>query len=75
MAKVEPHIHIDKIKEETINKEKVPLNTTFDVPYRNWQGKKPPEVYQVPLEYCKFRKENGRIKGEVLSYEKNTSRT
>ena len=70
MAKVEPHIHIDKIKEETINKEKVPLNTTFDIPYRNWQGKKPPEVYQVPLEYCKFRKENGRIKGEVLSYEK-----
>ena len=70
MAKVEPHIHIDKIKEETINKEKVPLNTTFDVPYRNWQGKKAPEVFQVPLEYCKFRKENGRIKGEVLSYEK-----
>ena len=70
MAKVEPHIHIDKIKEETIKKERVPLNTTFDIPYRNWQGKKAPNVYQVPLEYCKFRKENGRIKGEVLSYEK-----
>ena len=32
-------------------------------------------IFQVPLEYCKFRKENGRIKGEVLSYENTSKRS
>ena len=61
---------IDTIKEEHINKVKDKIKgATFEIPYRDWLDKKKPEVYNVPLDYCKFRKENGRIKDEVLSYE------
>tara|TARA_B110000459_G_scaffold201086_1_gene250995 strand:- start:1382 stop:2743 length:1362 start_codon:yes stop_codon:yes gene_type:complete len=71
MPSVESFIKIDTIKEEHINKVKDKIKgATFEIPYRDWLDKKKPEVYNVPLDYCKFRKENGRIKDEVLSYEK-----
>jgi hypothetical protein len=72
MATVESEVYIDQIKEEHINKVKELIpDTTAEIPYRDWmEEKKKAQVYKVPLEYCKFRKENGRIRDVVLSYEK-----
>ncbi|MCG8319742.1 MAG: hypothetical protein MI921_09590 [Cytophagales bacterium] len=40
--------------------------------FRNWAvNNEEQEVWEVPTEFLRFRKENGRIKSDVLSYEKN----
>ena len=70
MAIVETHIEIDTNFEKHINDNKVPLNYTESIKYKNWieKGKKA-EIYQLPLEYVRFRKENGRIKDDIITYE------
>ena len=45
--------------------------STFQIPYSDWKEKnKVSNVFQLPIEFCFFRKDNGRIRSEVLSYEK-----
>ncbi len=65
-------IKIDKEGEagikEVINK----TGATFQIPYLDWQKKnKVSEVYEIPINFCFFRKNNGRIRSEVLSHEKD----
>ncbi len=40
--------------------------------FRNWAvNNKEQDVWEVPTEFLRFRKENGRIKSDILSYERN----
>lgn len=65
-------IKIDAASEEDINRERGDPIGTFQVPYSDWQQKnKVLDVYEMPIEFCFFRKENGRIRSEVLSHEKD----
>ena len=62
---------ISKVDEETINKYKVSTNSNAIIPYKDWkQNSNSKPVWKVPIEYCKFRLENGRIKTEILTHEK-----
>ena len=65
-------IKIDIASEDDINREIGDPVGTFQVPYSDWQQKnKVLDVYEIPIEFCFFRKENGRIRSEVLSHEKD----
>lgn len=71
MPDVPFQIHIDEIKEKHINEVKINTGSSYVIPYSNWgerQISKP--VYEVPIEYCKFRLQNGRIKTQILTHEK-----
>ena len=71
MTIVQSQIEINPVKEKDINSVKNPTGAKFVIPYRDWKIKdKKSEVYEVPIEYCKFRLENGRIKHQILSHEK-----
>lgn len=62
---------ISKVDEETISKYKVPTNLNKIIPYKDWaQNSNNKPVWKVPIEYCKYRLENGRIKTEILTHEK-----
>ena len=59
---------ISKVDEETINKYKVSTNSNAIIPYKDWkQNSNSKPVWKVPIEYCKFRLENGRIKTSILN--------
>ena len=69
MATIPYLIDIKKIGEEEVNKNKVDTKTKFVIPYKNWrQINKQSSVYEIPIEFCKFRLENGRLKSQVLSH-------
>lgn len=71
MVLVPTHIEINKIDEDVISKAKIPteeISTT--VPYKDWKKiKKPCSVFKLPIEYCKFRVDNGRIATEITTHE------
>ena len=72
MPYVNAPLYIDKILEEHIsaNLDNSAGLTTNKIPYRDWEGKEPRPIYKLPLSYCKFRLDNGRIRGRVKTYEK-----
>lgn len=65
-------IKIDQAGEADIEREAHPIEkSTYPIPYSNWkQINKVSQVYNLPIEFCFYRKDNGRIKSEVLSHEK-----
>jgi hypothetical protein len=65
-------IKIDQASEADIkNQAQIIEGSTFQIPYSNWLEKnKVSDVYELPIEFCFFRKDNGRIRSEVLSHEK-----
>ena len=68
---VPAYIEINKINEEDINSVKIDTQAKHPIPYKDWAiRQKPCPVYEVPIEYCRYRKNNGRIKTEILTYEK-----
>jgi len=68
---VPAYIEINEINEKDINNVKIDTKSTGVIPYKDWGRKeKASSIYEVPIEYCKYRKNNGRIKTEILSYEK-----
>lgn len=69
MPSIPAFIEIDQIKEKDIEENKIPSNSTYVIPYKDWEIKqKASKIYELPIEYCKFRLENGRIKTEILSH-------
>ena len=69
MPNVPSHIHIDEVKEKHIEKVKIDTNSKYVIPYKDWEIKqKSLPVYEVPIEYCKYRLENGRIKTQILTH-------
>jgi hypothetical protein len=72
MPYINAPLYIDKILEEHVsaNLDNSAGLTTNKIPYRDWEGKEPRPIYKLPLSYCKFRVDNGRIRGRVKTYEK-----
>ena len=73
MIETKDYYKIIEVDELTINKAKIttdPLERVT-IPYKDWKtGKKLADVWKIPIEYCKFRLENGRIKTEIISHQK-----
>ena len=65
-------IKIDQAGEADVKREAHPIeNSTYQIHYSDWkQHNKVSQIYNLPIEFCFFRKDNGRIKSEVLSHEK-----
>jgi hypothetical protein len=54
------------------NKQKGAKPSKEVIYFRNWAvNNDEQQVWEVPIELLRFRKENGRIKSDVLSYERN----
>lgn len=71
MPDVPAQIKIDVVLEKHIEKVKIKTDTTYVIPYKDWEVRQNSmPVYEVPIEYCKFRLENGRIKTQILTHEK-----
>mgnify|MGYP005640712045 FL=1 len=69
MPMVPSHIEIDEIKEKHIESEKIDTKSKHIIPYKDWEIKqKSASVYEVPIEYCKYRLDNGRIKTQILTH-------
>ncbi len=65
---------IYEIGESDINKVKEDTKETIVIPYRDWAKKQTAvPVYKVPIEYCKYRVNNGRIITQVQTYLRNKS--
>ncbi len=70
MVQVPSVFHIDDVTEKIVKEKAAPTGETEIINYRDWktiQFKSP--VYKIPLEFCLFRTDNGRIMTEVLSYQ------
>lgn len=65
-------IKIDQAGEADVKREAHAIQgSTHQIPYSDWkQENKVSQVYNLPIEFCFYRKDNGRIKSEVLSHEK-----
>jgi len=57
---------INENYEDQINKHKIPTSKKKSIPYRDWREDQP--VFKLPIEFCRFRLENGRISIEVSSH-------
>ena len=74
MVITKKNYEINEADENMIKSVADPLDETHTIPYKDWEDiKKSSKVYKIPIEYCKLRVENGRIKHEVKSYEKTQS--
>jgi hypothetical protein len=63
---------INLISESDINKVKEDTKETVVIPYRDWAKKQTAvPIYKVPIEYCKYRVNNGRIITQVQTYIRN----
>ena len=62
-------IHINSNYEGAINSEKgEPIGETL-IDYKMWKSDNIQQpIYRLPLDYCRYRSENGRIKTETLTY-------
>ena len=62
-------LEINKDFEKAINDAKGDPIGQEQIDYKMWKqdGKSQP-VYRLPIEYCRYRAENGRIKTETLTY-------
>ena len=71
MPQIKATITIDKDLEKHIDSKKEDTGArTNQIPFRDWEGKTTKEIFRLPIEYCRFRIENGRIRSRVKSYEK-----
>ena len=71
MPIVPSHVEIDEIKEKHIESERIDTKSKHIIPYKDWEIKqKSVPVYEIPIEYCKYRLENGRIKTQILTHVK-----
>ena len=71
MPNVPSHVYIDVVKERDINKVKSDTKSRHVIQYKDWGIKqKTLPVYEVPIEYCRYRLENGRIKTQILTHTK-----
>ena len=73
MVKVPAYFEIDELTEKKVFGAADPTGETHIIDYRDWkktQHQSP--VYKIPLEFCLFRTDNGRIMREVLSYQTTT---
>tara|TARA_B110000305_G_C19399110_1_gene619124 strand:- start:283 stop:1647 length:1365 start_codon:yes stop_codon:yes gene_type:complete len=73
MVKVPAYFEIDELTEKKVFGASDPTGETHIIDYRDWkktQHQSP--VYKIPLEFCLFRTDNGRIMREVLSYQTTT---
>jgi hypothetical protein len=73
MVKVPAYFEIDELTEQKVQSAADATGETAIIDYRDWkktQYKSP--VYKIPLEFCLFRTDNGRIMREVLSYQTTT---
>lgn len=62
----------DYAQEIEQNKQKGAKPSKEVIYFRNWAvNNDEQQVWEVPIELLRFRKENGRIKSDVLSYERN----
>ena len=60
---------IDKITEQNLKPKLKETGESAIIDYKNWKTiQKNSPVYKIPIEYCLFRRDNGRIMTEVLSY-------
>lgn len=59
-------LEISKAKQVGQKPEKTVINFRHDV-----RNNKERDIYEVPIELLRYRKDNGRIASDVLSYEKN----
>ncbi len=65
-------LKIDNTSEADITREAKEIpGKTIVIPYKNWKEiNHPSKVYRIPIEFCFFRKDNGRIKDDLKSIEK-----
>ena len=71
MPEIRATITIDKILESHIQSKLEDTGSrTNQIPFRNWEGRVTKEIFRLPIEYCKFRINNGRIRSRVKSHEK-----
>ena len=71
MPEIRATITIDKILESHIQSKLEDTGSrTNQIPFRDWEGKVTKEIFRLPIEYCKFRINNGRIRSRVKSHEK-----
>ena len=71
MALIPTLIEIDNIDEKAIEDAKIETQAKHVIPYKDWGTKaKSLDVFEIPIEFCKYRLENGRIRTEILTYEK-----
>jgi hypothetical protein len=70
MVQVPAVFQINEVTEKMLRKKQLPQVRHFIINYRDWKklSVKSP-VYKIPLEFCLFRTDNGRIMTEVLSYQ------
>jgi len=71
MPLVQTLIEIDEINEKEIESVKIDTKAKYVIPYKDWGTRQTnSDVFEVPIEFCKYRLENGRIRTEILTYEK-----
>ena len=71
MALIPTLIEIDNIDEKAIEDSKIETQAKHVIPYKDWGTKaRSLDVFEIPIEFCKYRLENGRIRTEILTYEK-----
>ena len=70
MVKVPAIFEIDEVTEKIVKEKSDPTGESFIIDYRDWKKTQHKStVFKIPLEYCLFRTDNGRIMTEVLSYQ------
>ena len=70
MLQVPRFVDIDTVSEKHITEIRDDTGEKIIIPYKDWEKKeKQQTVYKIPIEYCKYRIDNGRIMTQVLSYE------
>ena len=63
MALIPTLIEIDNIDEKAIEDAKIETQAKHVIPYKDWGTKaKSLDVFEIPIEFCKYRLENGRIR-------------
>ena len=73
MVDVPAVFKINDVTEKIVKSKAEPTGETFIINYRDWKKtQRQSKVFKIPLEFCLFRTDNGRIMTEVLSYETNS---
>ena len=73
MVDVPAVFKINEVTEKIVKSKADPTGETFNINYRDWKKtQRQSKVYKIPLEFCLFKTDNGRIMTEVLSYETNS---
>jgi len=71
MPNVPAQIFISEGLEKRIDGIKSDTGSKTLIPYRDWETlRKNQTIYNLPVDYCLYRLDNGRIKTKILTYEK-----